>query len=260
MANVNGSFMFIIKLVKKIKSALKISLKEPSCKSKDWIKFGTDYGGWPVLNGYLNKNSICYCVGAGEDVSFDIELRENFNCNVVTIDPTPKSIVHFNEIIKNVKNNIPTRILSGIEKNNYYKASEKILDKWVFLPYGLWIKNNVQKFYVPKNNEHVSHSIVNLQQTNEFFKAECKTLKTIIKELKHSNINLLKMDIEGAEHEVIKQIFKDKIYPNILLVEFDQPCKVSKMNKTIELITKNGYDYCIKDGWNFAFLRKDTEK
>lgn len=252
--------MFLIKFIKKIKSAFKLSLKKPSFKPDNWIKLGTEYGGWYVPNDYLNENSICYCVGAGEDVSFDIALRNDFNCNVVTIDPTPRSIIHFNEIISNAKNNDSTRILSSNEQNSHYKISAKTCEKWAFLPYGLWIKNNIQKFYVPKNNSHISHSIVNLQKTDEFFEAKCKTLKTIMKELNHSRIDLLKMDIEGAEHAVIKQILKDKIYPNILLVEFDQPCKISKMNKTIDLIIKNGYNYCIMDGWNFAFLMTGSKK
>lgn len=254
--------MFTIKVIKKIKSMLNSSLmldsslKKPKSKITNWTRYGTEYGGWNVPNGYLDENSICYCVGAGEDVSFDIELINNFNCNVITIDPTPRAIKHFNDIVNNTKHNIKTKILSGDAQGKCYNTNENVDRKWTFLPYGLWIKDTVQKFYVPQNNEHVSHSIVNLQQTNEFFKAKCKTLKTIMKELNHTNIDLLKMDIEGAEHQVIKKIFKDKIYPNILLIEFDQPCEVKKMNKTIDLIVKNGYDYCIVDGWNFAFLKK----
>lgn len=235
--------MFLVKFIRKIKSTLNLSLKKPSFITNNWKKWGTEYGGWYVPDNYLTENSICYCVGAGEDISFDMALRDNFDCNVITIDPTPRAIKHFNNI-----------------QNEYSKTNQNNPDKWSFLPYGLWIKNNVQKFYVPKNNAHVSHSIVNLQKTNEFFEAKCKTLKTIMEELKHSNIDLLKMDIEGAEHEVIKQIFKDKIYPKILLIEFDQPCEIKKMNKTIDLIIKNGYDYCHLDGWNFAFMKKNKQE
>src|SRR5690606_25746429 len=54
-------------------------------------KLGTRYGGWYVPSDLLNAQSICYCIGAGEDISFDIELINRFDCHVYTFDPTPRA-------------------------------------------------------------------------------------------------------------------------------------------------------------------------
>lgn len=221
-----------------------------------WVKIGTEYGGWYVPDGLLNRGSTCYCLGAGEDVSFDLGLINRYNCSVISVDPTPRAIKHRETIIENQKKRVSTPILSGNVSEVYYKLNENILDKWVFLPYGVWIENKTQKFFAPKNPEHVSHSIMNLQGTDEYFEAECRTIKSIMEELGHKKIDVLKMDIEGVEQDVVRFLFENSIFPKLLLLDFDQPCTMEKMVETTELIIKNGYDFCRLDGSDATFLRK----
>ncbi|HML19507.1 MAG TPA: hypothetical protein PKD74_02920, partial [Candidatus Dependentiae bacterium] len=40
------------------------------------IRLGSKYGGWVIPDKYITETSLCYCVGAGEDISFDLELIE----------------------------------------------------------------------------------------------------------------------------------------------------------------------------------------
>jgi hypothetical protein len=49
-----------------------------------------------------NRYSICYCAGAGEDISFACALVERFRCQVRVIDPTPRAIQHFTNLEKAV--------------------------------------------------------------------------------------------------------------------------------------------------------------
>jgi FkbM family methyltransferase len=158
---------------------------------------GTNYGGWVVPVDRLNSSSICYCAGCGEDISFDIGLIELFNCKVYAFDPTPRSIDYVN---KNFSN-----------KKNLY-----------FFDIGLWYKEDYLKFYQPKNQMHVSHSILNLQKTDEYFVAKVKRLRDILKNNNHNKIDLLKLDIEGAEYKVIDSIIEDNIKIDILCIEFDE--------------------------------------
>jgi hypothetical protein len=64
------------------------------------------------------------------------------------------------------------------------------------------------------------------------------------------------MDISGAEYEVIEDLFASKIYPDVLLVEFDQPASVLKTYKAILSIIDNGYDLATKSMWDFTFIKK----
>ena len=49
---------------------------------------------------------------------------------------------------------------------------------------------------------------------------EAKCLSTILQELDCASIDLLKMDIEGAEYEVFADLLKTSIRPTQILVEF----------------------------------------
>lgn len=55
----------------------------------------------------LANSAICYCVGSGEDISFDTALVEDFGCQVFSFDPTPKAIAHVDELIKRFASGMP---------------------------------------------------------------------------------------------------------------------------------------------------------
>lgn len=49
--------------------------------------YGTEYGGFYLPKKLdLNEESIIYCVGAGEDISFDIKICSQTNANVYIFD------------------------------------------------------------------------------------------------------------------------------------------------------------------------------
>jgi len=60
-------------------------------KKYNLVSFGTEYGKWTVPKNIINESSSCILVGAGEDISFDLELLHNFGCKLVICDPTSKS-------------------------------------------------------------------------------------------------------------------------------------------------------------------------
>src|SRR5262245_47478917 len=56
------------------------------------IRLGTRYGGWTIPDRVLGADSICYCVGVGEDISFDLDLVRRYGSTVYAFDPTPRAI------------------------------------------------------------------------------------------------------------------------------------------------------------------------
>ena len=63
-------------------------------KPVPWLEVGGDggphnYGAWVVPKDLLSSTSVVYCVGVGDDISFDIDLIERFGCIVHAFDPTP---------------------------------------------------------------------------------------------------------------------------------------------------------------------------
>ena len=106
-------------------------------RRKDLKEIGTKYGGWVVPTKLLDTDPICYPVGCGEDIYFDIGLIEQFGCDIFAFDPTPRAIEYVGKV-------------AG--QNSQYR----------FFDVGLWDQENTLKFYAPINPDHVSHSFLNL--------------------------------------------------------------------------------------------------
>lgn len=200
-------------------------------------EIGTKYGGWVVPTDLLNNKSICYCAGCGEDISFDTRLIDEFGCDVYAFDPTPRAIKY----VENVTNKNP----------NYH-----------FYAFGLWDKADTLKFFAPKNSKHVSHSLLNLQKTQEHIFVKVKRLANIIKDLGHSKIDLLKIDIEGAEYKVIESIIEDDIDIKIICVEYDEcsnPLDAGykqRIRKSVARLIEHNYSLvCLQGNGNYTFIK-----
>lgn len=184
------------KYLKRIKYRLEGRLIKNSTININNKWFGNQYGGFYIHPDQLNSKSIVYSLGIGTDISFDMELINTFQCEVFGFDPTPKSI-------KWVKDNV---------QNKKFKMSE----------YGISHTSGKMTFYLPKNKEHVSGSIEPVKTVNQSnaLSLEFKTLKEALEANNHKYLDLLKMDIEGAEYDVLAYILQTGIQINQIVVEF----------------------------------------
>ena len=221
-------------------------------------KIGTGYGGWFVPVGLLPHLSLCYGVGAGEDISFEIELIERCGCEVYCFDPTPRAQRHVELLRTNTDRSISTLINN--KAGVYYKIGPRCLDRLHFHPFGVWSQDKIMRFYSPENPTHVSHSIVNLQRTQRYFEADCRTIKTLMQTFGHADLSLLKLDVEGAEYEILSSMLDSNIRPAIICVEFDegyQPIDDGYLTRILNLVRRmktQGYLLTRVDGWNVTFV------
>jgi len=158
-----------------------------------WV--GSEYGGFFVALDRLSSETIVYSVGIGEDISFDLELIDLYGLKVFGFDPTPQSLE--------------------------WIASQKLPGNFKMHPYGLADFNGTAKFYAPKNSEHVSHSLVINEGSNHpCIEVEMRTLEGLQSLVGESAIDILKIDIEGAEYKTIDHLLMSDCRPAQLLVEF----------------------------------------
>jgi FkbM family methyltransferase len=206
-------------------------------KFKIDVKFKTErhgsiYGGWNIKKKSLNKDSIIYSFGVGEDISFDISLIKQYNCQIYAFDPVPR-----------VQNWLSTQIIP-LEFN--------------FFNFALFNYDGVLKIFAPENESNISHTIM-LNSEKNALNVKCYNLKTIQLMLKHSNIDLLKMDIEGFEYDVIDDIIKNNIKPKQILLEFHHFYPTIGNIKTelyINKIKQYGYNlfYVSNNFCEFSFI------
>ena len=225
-------------------------------------KLGTNYGGWYVpTHMNLNENSVVYSGGVGEDMSFDLLLQCKYNCNVLLIDPTSKAIKHFDEVKKYY--NSKQLFTGGIQKD-YYSCIQSLspnLDKLKYINIGLWNKKEQLRFYKQSNENYVSQSLVENMFGNNYDVVQVDSIKNIMDQQYHSHIDLLKLDIEGAEIKTVNQMLDDKIYPTYVLVEFDLLLKNKDPRRSTHqlierMITKEGYKMVKNDNLNITFVNK----
>jgi FkbM family methyltransferase len=197
-------------------------------KPADLVRLGTDYGGWWLPEFILRPGAVAYCVGAGEDISFDLALHDR-GMRVVTIDPTPRAVSHV-------------------------KAVAPKSDRFAFVPVGLWDTASELRFYYPRDPATAACSVVNIQHTSEYFTAKVDTLRKLMDDLGDNHIDVLKLDIEGAEHRVIESFIADGVRPVVLCVEYDQPVPIRSVLRSIRLLQQSGYRLLRIEFWNYTFV------
>lgn len=185
----------------------------------DSILLGSDYGGWNIPHSILSPDSVVYSAGIGTDISFDRELIRQFSVEIHAFDPTPKSI--------------------------QWLESQQLPVGFHYYPWGLANYDGEAQFHIPKNPEHISHSIVQSQvTTHEAVTVQVRTIKSIMAELEHNRVDLLKMDVEGAEYSVLKNLMASSLRPALLLVEFHHRFKsigAKATRSAVERLRTNGY-------------------
>jgi FkbM family methyltransferase len=211
-----------------VKEFLKLNLdillnREPRIKVQVTTKrswYGNKYGGFYIVPELIKPRAVIYSIGIGEDISFDLEVIKNHHCDIYGYDPTPRSIE--------------------------WLSHQDLPANFHFQPFGIQSKDGNSVFYLPKNKSHVSGSLslTEITDENEKISIPVYRLKTMMEKNRHDHISVLKMDIEGAEYDVLEDIINSGIKVEQILVEFHHRFikdGVSKTRKALKLLNDNGY-------------------
>ncbi len=180
---------------------------------------GGVYGG-KFLPGDLDmtESDVCISAGAGEDISFECELAGLYNCSIVITDPTPRAIAHYKKLCEMTEKGKKMSVNNS--KEMFYEVTKETLEKIVYCEYGLSGESKKKRFYYPENPEWVSCSEFTKEE-GDFFIADCLSYVDFLQRchINPKDVKILKIDIEGSEYEVIKNIIDNNILPDILTFE-----------------------------------------
>lgn len=219
------------------------------------VKLGTSYGGWILPESVVRAGGVAICAGAGEDISFDIELNKR-GFDVFTLDPTPRSKQHAECTVRAAREN--TLMPINRSPNTFYDLQGFDPRRYHFEAVGLWNADATMHFFAPKNPEHVSHSIVNLQRTDSShgLQANCMTVASFCRSRGIDRIDILKLDIEGSEYAVIGSLIESGLRPTVLCIDFDEiriPLGNNRMERILGALDRLG-----KCGYKFRNLEKSN--
>jgi len=200
-------------------------------------RFGSEYGGYCLDGSVIGHDAVVYSLGIGEDISFDLSLIARFGVEVDAFDPTPQ-----------------------VKK---WLATQSLPRQFHFHDAGIAGHDGEETFYLPPQKNWVSHSVIQARQYGRaYLRFPIIRLSTAMQLQGHSRIDVLKMDIEGAEYEVIKEIVQEKIPVAQLLVEFHHRVSSVGTNKTREALAQlKSYgmriSYVCPRSEVFTFVRAD---
>lgn len=155
-------------------------------------------GNYRIAMDLVGPSAVVYSVGVGQNVRFDEALVARSGCVVHLFDPTPIALRFAAEI--------PDR------------------PALLFHPWGVWVEDGPRRFYFKNADagEHQNLSITNLFHTDESVTCPCYRLATIMSELGHTHVDLLKMDIEGAALPVLGDMLDSGIRPGQIVFELER--------------------------------------
>lgn len=175
---------------------------------------GSVYGGWWYDDMSIQEGAVIYSFGLGEDTSWDEALIRR-GASVYGFDPTPKSAAY-------VESRLELKNGPGI----FHHTKE-----------GLWTEDTTLTFTLPDNPQHVSLRAGEHKGKQGTISLKVNTLSNFLIANGHSKIDILKIDIEGAEYDFLEQLLNDNFFPfEQLLVEFHSRFFLSGKEKQDRLL------------------------
>src|SRR5262249_36056412 len=140
---------------------------------------GSRKGGWTVCPDGLSPESVVYSCGIGTDISFDISLCKRYGVQVFAFDPTPAALA--------------------------WVRQRPLPPRYRFFDYGIAAHDGTASFVPGGYAWEASHSMLaGRGEASAAVEAPVCRLATIMARLGHAALDVLKLDVEGAEYGVIE--------------------------------------------------------
>lgn len=197
---------------------------------------GNRYADWTICSNDLSDRTLLYSFGIGTDVSFDLSLIARYGLSVYAFDPTPRSIA--------------------------WAKAQRLPPQFHLVEYGIADFDGTATFFPPENPENISHSMLMREgQSGSGVDVPVRRLPTLMHMLGHTRIDILKMDVEGAEYSVLRDLLTTDIRPTQLLVEFHHrfpELSPHDTKNTVTVLEQAGYLIfdISESGEEYSFLQR----
>jgi FkbM family methyltransferase len=208
----------------------RIARRARTIESQDLVTLGSAYGGWTVPADSITEDWICYCVGAGSDVSFDLALIETFGCRVWCADP-------------------------GEDSERLVLDTAARQPRLSFARVALAPADGVVRMFRAADPQSSSLSAMNLQRGRSTVDVPGRSLPSLMAENGHAHVDLLKLDIEGAEYPVLESLDLVALGVRVLCVELHRTVATGRALALVDRLRRQGFVAVSRSGADYTFLR-----
>jgi FkbM family methyltransferase len=181
------------------------------------LELGSTYGGWMVPGGLIEPSWICYCVGAGGDISFDLELIRRYGVRVRAFDAVDEYV------------RLAAEQGQAEPRFSAHQAAIATSDG----PLRMQITHD------PKSR---SVSSAGLYESGDFVELPGRTLASLMAELGDERIDLLKLDIEGGEYQVLPTLDLRAMGVKVFATQLHHTGSVRDARGVITRLHEQGYE------------------
>jgi FkbM family methyltransferase len=207
--------------------------RTPLTRIDGLLDIGSTYGGWTLPAGLLERGWTCYSVGAGGDVSFDLELVRRYGLTVRSFDAVAEYV---------------QSALEEADGEAEFTASQAAIAT----------RDGPLRMQVTHHSTSRSVSAATLYDSHDFVELPGRALPSLMQELGDQRIELLKIDVEGSEYELLPTLDLRALGVNIFAIQLHHTGSVRDARRLIAWLGEQGYEpvacrYNIK----LAFARRD---
>jgi FkbM family methyltransferase len=180
------------------------------------VDVGSPYGGWTIPVDLVTADWTCWSIGAGGDITFDLALL-NQGALVRSFEPAPQYVAGAEDHA------------AGRERFSAHQVA-------------IAAEDGPLRLQVTHHEGSSSVSSANLYDTDDsFIEVPGRTLASLQAELGDARIDLLKLDIEGAEYGVMPTADLRALGVSVFATQLHHTGSVADAHTLIAAVEAQGY-------------------
>jgi FkbM family methyltransferase len=191
--------------------------RTPTCTAPGLADLGSAPGGWTVPTGLIEPSWLCYSVGAGADISFDLELIRRCGVTVRAIEAVPGYV----EL---------ARERAGAEPR--FTIRQAALATW----------DGPVRMQLTHERVSAAVSSAGLYESDDYVVLPGRSLRSLMDEQGDTTVQLLKLDIEGAEYGVVPALDLHSLGVQLLCCQLHHVAPVRRARRLARLVREQGFE------------------
>jgi FkbM family methyltransferase len=208
---------------------------------------GAATAGYEISPQALSQGSVVYSLGVGSNISFDLSIIQRHGVTVFAFDPTPESAA--------------------------FVGRSPTPKEFQFRQIGVAAEDGTMELRTikPGNKLYRPATLLQIKEKEpSTITVKVQSLASIMRDLQHESIDLLKMDIEGGEYGVLEGLLRTSIRPRQIVMEY-HPHLINlehhghlfgelgwrRTRESIDTLLQAGYRlfHVAEKGMQFSFIR-----